>query len=213
VLRVIAFDREIPAPFDLAAVARATIDSTLAQRAPHIAVTHLAPDDADARALLSSDCLARRSGRLSASCREAFASLRGKHRADAVIIVADWVERDLINALAGAGVFSRRNEVNQINAIAYLYVGAHVILADQPASFVAAPCQDDGSGLHALDSSIDPDALDLAQVDWLEPDFRRRISAVVDRALARSGIVAMNPAACATPASEGTRFTPPYGLG
>jgi hypothetical protein len=212
IVRFIGFKREVPAPTELALVARRAIDDVFARQAPNVAITHLPETDADAAAVLASDCLTRRAEPLSPDCQDLFTGIRSKYGAEAVIVIDDWKARNLIGKFGssgtGAGVYSRRNEGNALRAVIISHMGVHALVAGQPTSAVAPPCHNEGFIPRALDASKDPGQLDLAEQDWPEIDFRRTLSTAVYRALAPSGVLDINPRPCWDRDTEGSYYVP-----
>jgi hypothetical protein len=153
---------------------------------------------------------------MSAACRQLLDTVMNEHDVDAVVLAQDWAEHGLLGPLhardTGIGVLTRRSEANTVSAIAYSHLGTHVFVRGQPVAAVAPPCHEDGSGVHHVPSSFDPEVFDLAQFNWLADDLRRRIIANAQRSLARSGVIAGFPASCADPANEAVGFRPPMGF-
>jgi hypothetical protein len=163
--------------------------------------------------VLASDCLARTSSQLSSTCQALFDGVRTRHGAEVLIVIDDWKARNMIGTFGssgtGAGVYSRRNEGNAVRAVIISHMGVHALVKGQPEGFVAPPCHNEGFIPRELDASMDPEQLDLAQLQWLEIDFRRTISTAVYRALAPSGVLNINPRACWDRSTEGKHFPAP----
>lgn len=216
VLPVAAAKRRLPVPFDIAQLARAYIDAELSTRAPHIVVQHLDPGTADARRVLESSCIGSRPRPLSDDCSALFREIADQYDAQAVLTIEDWAGLGQLGLAsrtrAGLGLVSYRTQTTALKVVAYSHLGVQVVVLGRPRPYLGPPCHEDGSGVYELDSGIEPATLDPSRLDWLQRDLERRLHRSLDRALARSGIIDLNPAACADPGNENKLFDAPPDL-
>jgi hypothetical protein len=216
VLPVAAAKRRLPVPFDIAQLARAYIDAEISTRAPHIDVQHLDPGTADARRVLESGCIGSRPRPLSDDCTALFREIADRYDAQAVLTIEDWAGLGQLGLAsrtrAGLGLVSYRTQTTALKVVAYSHLGVQVVLLGRPRPFLGPPCHEDGSGVYELDSGIEPATLDPSRLEWLQQDLERRLHRSLDRALARSGIIDLNPAACADPGNENKLFNAPPDL-
>jgi hypothetical protein len=216
VLPVAVVKRRLPVPFDVAHLARAYIDAETSTRAPHIDVQHLDPVEADARRVLESGCIRSRPRPLSDDCNALFREIADRYDAQAVVVVEDWAGLGELGLLsrtrAGLGLVSYRTQTTALKVVAYSHLGVQVVVLGRLQTSLGPPCHEDGSGVYELDPGIEPAALDPSRLEWLQRDLERRLHRSLDRALARSGIIDLNPAACADPANENKLFEAPADL-
>lgn len=208
--------RQLPLPFDLAQSARAYIDAELSTRAPQLVVQHLDPGTAEARRVIESGCIRSRPRPLSADCEAIVRELTARYDAQAIVTVVDWAGLGQLGLLSsrrsGLGLVSHRTQTSALKIVAYSHLGVQVVVPGRPHPFLGPPCHEDGSGVYELDPGVEPELLDPSRLDWLQHDLERRLQRSVDRALARSGIVDLNPAACADPNNENRLFEAPLDL-